>query len=82
MTTEPKFYNKDGSLTSYAFACGYIEVKVIETSEKNIEILLYKKRGLYHVRAFIELMTIRWDSFETLTEARKFYKKTCKELSQ
>lgn len=25
MNNDPQFYNKDGSLTAYSFACGYIE---------------------------------------------------------
>jgi hypothetical protein len=83
MNKEPKFHNKDGSLTAYAFACGYIEREVLESSEKDIEVELYKD-SLYHVRAFnltaLTAIKICWESFETLTEARKFYKKTCKEL--
>lgn len=41
---EPKFYNKDGSLTRYSFACGYVE-------QKN-GLRLHMEHGVYHVRGF------------------------------
>ena len=67
-----KFYNKDGTLTAYALACGYIE-----TSEKNdIKITLWKE-GCFHVRKhdFNKGIRIFWKSFDNLTSARKFFNK-------
>ena len=56
----PKFRNKDGSLTAYSFACGYIE-------ERN-DCQLYKD-GCWHVKG-----RGKWECFDTLTEARKFFR--------
>lgn len=68
----PKFTNKDGSLTAYSFACGYIQRCWVTNPElEQIEIDLYKD-GCYHVRAYDLTNKFRlvWNSFDTLTEAR------------
>jgi hypothetical protein len=52
-----KFENKDGTLTAYAFACGYVQRKG--------EYKLFED-GCFHVQG----LGI-WQTFSTLTEARK-----------
>lgn len=66
----PLFRTKANRLTVYAFACGYIE----ETKHNGIELQLYKE-GCYHVRMhdFNDHKHISWDSYPTLTQARKRY---------
>jgi len=68
----PRFYTKDGQLTSYALACGYVEQK----NYGPIRITLFKDGGCYHVRAYDHDQKIRyfWEVFRTLTEARHHYK--------
>lgn len=65
----PKFRTTRGRLTSYAFACGYIEQK----ENENVRTELYKD-GCYHVRQFDKSYNRRlWECFDGLQEARKFY---------
>lgn len=52
------FYRKDGKLTAYAFACGYVERKA--------GFKIYKD-GCYHLQNEI---TGLWDTFATVAEAR------------
>lgn len=56
----PIFKYKNGHLTPYAFACGYIE-------EKNGWKLW--KDGCWHVRRSFE----EWESYDTLKEAREAF---------
>ena len=77
-----KFKNKDGSLTQYSFACGYIQQ--VEKSDLSCELYL---DGVYHVRFFNRganwskgfnqgLDSGRhWLSFDNLKQARKVYNK-------
>lgn len=65
-----KLHNKSGSLTSYGFLCGYQEIKVSLKSEDYITL---SKDCLYHVKGHIGLTRI-WESFDSLTSARKFYR--------
>ncbi len=75
-----KFYNADGSLTSYAFGCGYIQQR--EAGGRRVQ--LYHDGGVYHVRAydFEEHKRLLWDSFADLTPARAAYRKACREYLQ
>jgi hypothetical protein len=43
-SVEPKFYNKRGLFTRYAFMCGYVEEKR--------GLRLHMEHGVYHVRGF------------------------------
>lgn len=64
----PLFHNARGKLTAYALACGYIEKKERGT----VQVTLWREHGVYHVRAHdFERGRIFWDSFITLTDARK-----------
>lgn len=56
----PKFINKDGSLTAYSLACGYVQH--LGNGWK-----LYQD-GCYHVHRSVN----EWHTFSKLTEARKF----------
>ena len=70
----PKFRTKAGRLTRYAIHCGYVEKKI----SGPVETTLWHEGGpLYHVRQhnFETHTRIFWESFETLTEARKLLDK-------
>ena len=66
MTTDlyPKFRNKSGTLTPYAFACGYIETRG--------GCSLYKD-GCWHVKT-----PGKWECFDTLKEARAFFNRAAR----
>ena len=63
---EPKFHNKDGSLTAYSLACGYVQI--LGDGWK-----LYKD-GCYH----LQRSNTEWHTFSSLTKARKTYKQLMK----
>lgn len=58
----PKFKNKDGSLTTYALACGYVE--------KNKELTMGMEYGVYYVRGFRNQEHII-ESYSSIIDARK-----------
>ena len=60
------FYNKNGTLTRYALACGYTEVY----RKGNISIRLFKEDACYHVQVWGSPER-HWESFPLLSEARK-----------
>ncbi len=74
--TDPKFRLKNGELSAYALLCGYLQKQEIN----NVETTLYHE-GCFHVRShnFVEHKRIKWESFNSLVEARKEYRKQCKE---
>lgn len=62
---------KAGRLSAYGFMCGYIEEKTLSDGSR---VELYHDGGIvYHVRRFNRGARIFWESFEKLTDARKFY---------
>lgn len=65
-----KFKNKSGTLTRYALACGYLESKVSLKSEDYVTLGL---DCIYHVKGYKQGVRI-WESFDTLTNARKFFR--------
>ncbi len=67
-----QFYNKKNQLTVYSLACGYIEA--FEANEKTMSLSL---DGVFQVKGYDFKNHVRlfWESFGTLTEARKFYAK-------
>lgn len=80
----PAFKNKDGTLTVYALACGYVE----EFNGEFQSVRLWLE-GVYHVRrSYIGKSYARgysrssWESFESLSEARKFYRKEIREIKK
>lgn len=67
-----KFRNKNGSLTVYAFACGYIETR----KTGDAEICLYRDGGVWHVQARDDARgRFLWECFDLLTPARSFFSK-------
>lgn len=71
-----RFHNKDGSLTRYAFACGYVQRETIG----NVEVSLYQD-GCWHVRYWLG-GTRHWDTFDRLYKARKRYREVCAVLKR
>lgn len=95
MTTKDKFRNKNGTLTAYAFACGYCEKAESKETFKYMIIIcnppfesecavtsatLYQD-GCFHVRVSQYNQRIIWESFPGLIEARSFFKKMKKEYN-
>jgi hypothetical protein len=82
-----KFYTKAGTLSRYALACGYIEnrhviakVPTIQGYEmQDVRCTLEADSACFHVRATSADFRL-WDSYESLTEARKAFKKVIKDL--
>lgn len=83
--SDTRFTNKDGSLTGYALACGYIERKTYysRNGEAYTQVSLWREGNVYHVRAheFNGQGRISWDSFDLgeLHVARRAWRKACKE---
>lgn len=70
-----KFRNNDGSLTVYALACGYIQTEAIPGGRFKVRLF---GDGCYHVQVRDEELTLglaAWETFDTLTEARKAMRK-------
>ena len=70
-----KFKSKDGYLTSYALACGYVE----KFKKGEVEASLWKEHGTYQVRVhdFRDRSWGRvcWESYRSLGSAKKAFKK-------
>jgi len=73
-----KFHNKDGSLTRYAFACGYQELT--ELPKTRIRTKLFWDSCCYAVIQYDDKEGKRlcWETFTRLKDARKFYKESLK----
>ena len=76
----PKLRDSRNRLTSYALACGYLE----QIDLNGVRVTLWMENGCespYHVRAhdFNEHLRKAWECFETLAEARRFFR-TCVKL--
>jgi hypothetical protein len=73
----PKFFNKNGDLTAYAFGCGYIQFASKDGSEMekwNNGKEMYHEGCVYQVKQYKEGKRILWESYHTLGEARKHYR--------
>jgi hypothetical protein len=67
MSDDSKYRKPNGDLTPYAFSCGYIQ----ESEDKNVQLC---KDGCWHVQARDNIRgRYIWETFPTLTEARKFF---------
>ena len=75
---QTKFKTKAGRLTLYALACGYIERN--EVSDLRLD--LWHEGACFHVLAhdFANHNRVFWESFDTLTDARKFFDVKNREL--
>lgn len=79
----PTFKTKSGLLTPYAFACGYIEEQ--QNGVTGIKVWLSHNSGIgYDVRAYnhLEHERLMWETYETLTAARKAYKDAVRKYVQ
>ena len=71
---ETRFYNKNGELSLYSFCCGYVQ----REEKENIKKELFMEHSTFHVKVyrlndgFVD--TIVWNSFCSITDARKNYK--------
>jgi len=70
----PIFKRKDGSLTLYAFACGYIQKK----ENGNNEVTLFFEHRTFHVIHMKEGKRQFWQSFDPwqMTKAKQLFNKT------
>lgn len=75
-----KFYLKNGELTAYSFACGYIQRAVIGGAG-GVQLDLWREGACYHVRGHkYGEGRLFWDSYDTLGEARKAFHKAKAQL--
>ena len=75
-----KFVTRSGWLAPYALACGYIET--VKPNDGNITLELSNNMGTgYDVFAFDHSKHTRlhWETYETLSQARKVFSSKCKE---
>jgi hypothetical protein len=61
------FHNKNGTLSMYSFACGYLEK--YENGEDRLTIM--REPGNWQVKGFLNGVHV-WESFESVSDARKF----------
>lgn len=66
---------KDGRISAYGFACGYIEA--VENGYKRATILM--EHGVYHVQWKLD---DGWATFDALADAREEYDKVSKEVKR
>lgn len=75
----PRFQNKDGSLTPYAFACGYIQTNIPNWADAPHKPFVELFRdGVWHVKRYLNNERTFWECYDTLTDARKAFKQQCK----
>ena len=86
---EKKFNLKNGDLTDYALACGYLQVWNSEGTNKyysgKYSVMLERTEGCrgYHIRVRKNMeLTFSWETFDNLTDARKAFAKHKKELRE
>lgn len=77
-----KFKNSDGSLTTYAFACGYIQT-FPEYNNWDNKVDLFMEHSHYHVKGYVNGVRIVWECFPIgeLSQARKLFRLIKKQLS-
>lgn len=74
---------RDGKLTSYGLACGYVE-KWRTIGTRDITVTLWKEGGVYHVRShnFTSQRRLAWRSFHKLTNARREFSTQKRQVRQ
>ena len=66
-----RFYNMDGTITQYAFSCGYIETYSTLDEIKAIH-LCYRSGGFYEIEYIgKDNLLPNYETFTKLTDARK-----------
>lgn len=66
----PKFRNADGTLTGYAFACGYVEIYGEKTADPSATVS--REPNGFHVKGFNRAGAHFWEIFPTAREARRY----------
>lgn len=77
VNNDPKFYNKNGDLSVYAFACGYIQFASVdgkESSKWENGKELYLDGAVWAVKHYKDGQRVEWSTFDRLGEARKHYR--------
>jgi hypothetical protein len=74
MSKEIKIHNKNGQLSAYGFACGYVD-RIGELGIEYVEI--YIEHSHFHVRYGMQSWIV-WNTYDTLTPARNFYNQIAK----
>lgn len=78
----PKFCTKDGYLTAYAMACGYLETNLNYSNEEfGKRIYIEMDCGVYHVKGYDhnEHCSLGWQCFDNIKDARKAFNMLCRE---
>ena len=85
--TRSNIKTKDGRVSAYGFACGYIEA--VENGSKRATILM--EHGVYHVQWKLDDGEMYrywtregngWATFDALADAREQYDKVSKEVER
>lgn len=65
--------DKNGNLTHYGFACGYIEEFFAKSEDRNIRIQMYLEHNCFHVQAYdsIRQEKLLWVCPEYLSEGQR-----------
>ena len=69
-----KFKLKNGDLSQYALACGYVQKKVLMTGAR---VELYMEHATYHVKKHLPGSTRVWEVHAALTPARAAFLNLC-----
>lgn len=73
----PKFRNADGSLTGYAFGCGYVECYGTSDIPRAT---ISREPGAFHVKGFDRDGVHFWECFTVAREARRFARRKAGKL--
>lgn len=77
---EPIYYNRDGSLTGYALACGYIEQFEQVNGAEWIHVTLWNEHGVLHVQRYSNATGARdFSSYHTRKPAYKRFRQLVRE---
>lgn len=75
----PPFYNRDGSLTDYSLHCGYVQTHTTSTLQFYARTTLHHEHGTYHIQSSGGYAKAIWDVADTLTAARRIYRRHIRE---
>ena len=73
---DPQFYLKNGDLSRYSLHCGYIQQK---TRADGVRVDLALDSAVYTIKTYKDNARMRWDCYDSLTEARREFKKALSE---
>lgn len=74
----PELMKPNGRLTSYGFACGYMESRWVGQRATR----LYMEHNVYFVTQYHHGIgqSVAWETYRTLTEARKAFSRLAKRV--